>query len=366
MPRAMNRLKKMDYVFERLSHIEGKTRRQKAYFLTEEGMLSARNLRERVMDWDVFLKNVDGQIVKMKLFKVNSSLKTQFSPLRLVMSLSDEDIIHASSLLQDVEDEPVRKAPAQFFVAGEISWPKEFIGREKERAKISKWLSGNEPNTVVIYGSIGIGKSALMADVLRDFKDERHIFWYQMSDADTVGDILAKLSEFISQMGDLSLSSYLDSHDEPGLPEAAKVADKALRGKEVILAFDNYFNASEDVVDLFSYLCNMASKAKNLKLMLNAMDTTPFYCRFYDKSEVGARKIAEITIKGLDMEGSRQLLETPNIDPDALRKIHLMTRGHPLTLMLMKKGDVNSLKRIKGFTRQEASLLLYLKTVEKQ
>jgi hypothetical protein len=64
------------------------------------------------------------------------------------------------------------------------------------------------------------------------------------------------------------------------------------------------------------------------------------------------------------MEATKEMLGTPDIDYDALKKIHLMTRGHPLTIELIKKGDVNSLKRIKGFSRQEASLLLYLKTVE--
>ena len=118
------------------------------------------------------------------------------------------------------------------------------------------------------------------------------------------------------------------------------------------------------VLDLFSGLATVASKIGSLKLLVNAMDTTPFYCRFYDKGNVKKWKIAEMTLKGLDMESCRILLESPKIEHDSLRKIHLMTRGHPLTLLLIKRGDVNSLKRVKGFSRQEASLLLYLKGVE--
>ncbi len=133
----------------------------------------------------------------------------------------------------------------------------------------------------------------------------------------------------------------------------------------MIIAFDNYFKVGEDIIDFFSGLSNLAARNESLKVIINAMDTTPFYCRFYDKSEVQNKKIAELTLKGLDMESCKQLLEAPNIDNDALRKIYLMTRGHPLTIELIKRGDVNSLKRIKGFSRQEASLLLYLKGVEK-
>ena len=106
--------------------------------------------------------------------------------------------------------------------------------------------------------------------------------------------------------------------------------------------------------------------AKVVKIMISARETTPFFCRFYGKHDVNKKGIVELTVKGLDMEGCKQLLETPNIDDDALKKIFLMTHGHPLSIDLIKRGDVNSLKRIKGFSRQEASLLLYLKGVEKE
>jgi hypothetical protein len=148
------------------------------------------------------------------------------------------------------------------------------------------------------------------------------------------------------------------------LSQVLKLVEKDISGHEVLLAFDNYYKADEDVVDLFTGLSNIASKNSSLKLLINAMDTTPFYCRFYDKGDLRKRKIAEMTLKGLDMDSSKVLLDTPRIEHDSLRKIHLMTRGHPLTLLLIRRGDVNSLKRIKGFSRQEASLLLYLKGVE--
>jgi hypothetical protein len=364
VPRAVTKLKKLDYVFERLSHIEGKTRRQKAYFLTDEGLLSARNLRERVMDWDVYLVQPDGQRTKIRLSKVNSVLKSQFSPLRLIACLSDEGIIDAEELLEDPSEAQPIPSPRVFFVSGEIAWPDQLVGREPEIKKLTEWLSGTENGTAVIYGSIGIGKSALMAQIVQDFKGKKHIFWYQMAEGDTQRDILEQMSEFLVKIGNLKLSSYLNSHDTVSLSQALKLLEKDISGLKVLCAFDNYYKAGEDVVDLFSGLSTIASKSGSLKLLINAMDTTPFYCRFYDKGDVKRRKIAEMTLKGLDMESCKLLLEAPKIEHDALRKIHLITRGHPLTLLLIKRGDVNSLKRIKGFSRQEASLLLYLKGVE--
>ncbi len=364
VPRAMLSLKKQGLIIEDMSHIEGKTRRQKAYFLTDEGLLFAKNLRERVLGWDVFLRRTDGQVTKMILSKVNSQLKANFPPLKLFMVIKEDNVIDEEELLIGGEKEVKKWETGIFFTSGEISWPEELIGRESEIKMLGDWIDSSEIQTLVIYGSVGIGKSALMAEILKRYKGNKNVFWYQLSEGDSEKDVLQGLGEFLSKLKEPDLISSLKGTDYE-LSEVQRIMNRALKGKETILAFDNYFNVIEKVKDLFSFLCDIAAKNKGLKIIINAMDTTPFYCRFYDKAEIESRKIAELNLKGLDMEGTRLLLGTPNIDNDALKKIHLMTRGHPLTIELIRKGDVNSLKRIKGFSRQEASLLLYLKGVEK-
>jgi DNA-binding MarR family transcriptional regulator len=364
VPRAMHSLKKQGYVTEDMSHIEGKSRRQKAYFLTDEGLLFAKNLRERILGWDVFLRREDGQVAKLKLSRVNSQMKTKFTPLRLFMSLKDDNIIDEKSLILGEKKEPIKKESRIFFTSGELVWPEELIGRESEIQKLSGWIDSDKFQTIVIYGSVGIGKSALMAEILKMYKEKKNIFWYQLSENDSESDVLQGLGEFLFRLSEPDLLKYLEGKSIQ-IDEAQRIMGRGLKEKETILAFDNYFNVSENVADLFSYLCDLAEKNKALKIIIGARDTTPFYCRFYDKNEIAKRRIAELTIKGLDKEGIKSMLGTPNIDSDALKKIHLMTRGHPLTIELIKKGDVNSLKRIKGFSRQEASLLLYLKGVEK-
>ncbi len=364
VPRAMFSLKKQGYVTEDVTHIEGKTRRQKAYFLTDEGLLFAKNLRERILGWDVFLRREDGQVAHLKLSRVNSQLKTKFTPLWLYMNLKDDGIIDEKGLTSGDETKAKKKELRIFFTSGELVWPEELIGRESEIQKLSDAIDSDKFQTIVIYGSVGIGKSALMAEILKTSKEKKHIFWYQLSESDSESDVLQGLGEFLSRLSEPDLLKHLEGKSIQ-IEDAHRIISRGLKGKETILAFDNYFNVSEKVADLFSYLCDLAERNKTLKVIIGARDTTPFYCRFYDKNEIAKRKIAELTIKGLDKEGIKSMLGTPNIDNDALKKIHLMTRGHPLTIELIKKGDVNSLKRIKGFSRQEASLLLYLKGVEK-
>jgi hypothetical protein len=361
----MGKLKKMGYVSEEMSHIEAKSRRQKAYFLTDEGLLIARNLRERILSWKVKVEKLDGQVVNMKLSQINSHLKTKFSPFKLYMHVSDDGMIMVENLLDDTQKATTEKISKIYFVKGEILWPSELIGRSTEIKNITEWLDSSSISTVVIYGSVGIGKSALMAHIIKNYKNKKNIFWYEMSDSDSQKDILVSLSEFLSQLESELLSNYLKDRNKFDLDEILRIIEKGIKTHDIILAFDNYYQVSEEVADLFSGLCELAAKNRSLNLLINTMDTTPFYCRFYDKNEVKKKKIAELTIKGLNQEGIKKMLEAPKIDEEALLKIYQMTRGHPLTIELIKKGDVNSLKRIKGFSRQEASLLLYLKGVER-
>lgn len=366
VPRAMGKLKKMGYISEEISHIEGKTRRQKAYFLTDDGMLHARNLREKILTWKVYLKKTDGQIISCKLSEINSRLKTNLSPLKIYMNISDEGEILEEDLISGAQKDKKETTTKTFFAKGEISWIDDLIGRGTEVTTISDWINSATVSTVVIYGSVGIGKSVLLAEIIKRFRERKNIFWYEMSESDSQLDIVNSLSEFLMELKNQTLDTYIKEHDKIELVEVLRILDKGLSDSQTILVFDNYFQVSEEVADFFSGLCVLASKYRNIKLLLGAMDTTPFYCRFYDKNDVKKKRIAELTIKGLDQEGIKKMLDAPKIDDEALLKIFQMTRGHPLTIGLIKKGDVNSLKRIKGFSRQEASLLLYLKGVESQ
>jgi hypothetical protein len=360
----MGKLNKMGFTLEEMSHIEGKTRRQKAYFLTDDGMLHARNLREKILTWKVHLKRTDGQIISCKLSEINSKLKTNLSPLKIYMNISEEGKILEEDLISGMPKEKKDTAAKIFHAKGEIFWIDDLIGRDAELNKIQDWINSASIGTVVIYGSVGIGKSVLLAETVKRLRDKKNIFWYEMSEADSQYEIIDSFSEFLKKQKDRTLSNYLEEHEKLELAEVLRILDKGLADSDTLLTFDNYFQVSEDVADFFAGLCGLASKYRNIKLLIGARDTTPFYCRFYDKSEIKRKKIAELTLKGLDEEGIKHLLDAPYIEKDALRKIHLMTRGHPLTIELIKKGDVNSLKRIKGFSRQEASLLLYLKGVE--
>ena len=113
VPRAVAKLKRMDFVFETASHVEGKTRRQKVYYLTDQGKMFAKKLRNEMSKWDVYLKKSSGEVVQLKLADVNSILKTNYSPLKLFLSLSEDNIIDAKEVLHVAEKEAKEAKKAQ-------------------------------------------------------------------------------------------------------------------------------------------------------------------------------------------------------------------------------------------------------------
>ena len=69
-------------------------------------------------------------------------------------------------------------------------------------------------------------------------------------------------------------------------------------------------------------------------------------------------------LKGLNLDDSKEVLGNPAIDPDSLKKIHLITRGNPRVLTQLREGDEIALRGNTRLSKEETSLLLFLRTVE--
>src|SRR5205809_239471 len=63
--------------------------------------------------------------------------------------------------------------------------------------------------------------------------------------------------------------------------------------------------------------------------------------------------------RGLDREGGRAMLGHPTIDPEALRRVYLLTKGCPLYLRAIREGDEETLRANSRFTKAEIRLLIY-------
>jgi len=139
---------------------------------------------------------------------------------------------------------------------------------------------------------------------------------------------------------------------------AVPIPSKHLQGLDSLLVFDNYGDVSEDIVDLFRHLAQIAVKS-GAKVLVLAQESTPSYCRFYDRRAVEGGHVQEIRLRGLTVEESREMLGNPNIAEEAMRRIYLLTKGCPLYLRLIREGDVKTLKARSRFTTAEVNLLMF-------
>lgn len=367
VPRAMKKLINQGFVEEELAHIDSKVRRQKAYYLSEDGANFTKGLENKISRQEIRLKKQNGEIEVLKLSELNNALKTSLTALEIVLSIGEDQVCDAEKLLAVHRGKHLKKPSRhlELFVSGEIHKPEIFIGREKEIEILRKWMESDRYGTIMIWGSVGIGKTALIANFLNEYKNRRNIFWYELYEDNDLRSILDSLSKFLDKLGRKKLSSHLEKVKEIDLSSVLGFIEEDLKNSDTLFIFDGYFSAKEDVVDFFRGFVNVIVGIQSAILIFTARDDMPFYCRLYDKRDIQAKRIAEMKLKGLSMRETKDLLGNPDIDQASLRTIHQMTRGHPLTLELVKAGNEEGLRKFRGFRKQEASLLMFLKNRKK-
>jgi hypothetical protein len=217
------------------------------------------------------------------------------------------------------------------------------LQREEDLAFLRRWLVGNAP-VAVVYGSRGMGKTALGWAFAE--KTPRSA-WLDLAGASDLQGLAASLAAATG-----------------GRVEAPDATDSvaALRGAfgrgTKLLVVDGYGDAEEPLVDALRAFVR-TGRTVGGKLLVLAQESTPAYCRFYSKGDVDAGLVVERHLRGLDMDGCREMLGRPDIDGEALRRIYLLTKGCPLYLRAIREGDEASLRAHSRFTTAEIRLLLY-------
>lgn len=336
VPRAVKKLESDGLLVEKREHLSGRGRRVKMYFLTDKGIRLALRLR----------KELEGTLVTVK----SESMEATMS-LKEVEEVYDLDLPRILGLLGKGGTLDVRGFLPQ--LEGE-----EFIDRRIEIKQLNEWIA--KPTGVfVIYGNRGFGKTAL-ARYFVDHLEGWKVFWKDIEEDDETTDILRPLAWFAFRKGGTGPRMRTDFKDVGASLEAMM---NRLKGSNSLLVLDSYFKVGEDIVELLSSLCELINGVKGLKLLVVAQEETPAYCRFYDRGKVDEGLVEEMHLRGLSEESTKKMLDTPNISPDALRRIYLLTKGCPLYLKLVREGDQDGLREKSRFTTPEIQLLMFSKSV---
>jgi hypothetical protein len=215
----------------------------------------------------------------------------------------------------------------------------QFFGRNNEMELIRAFME-SETDVLVILGNKGYGTSSL-ARAFVEGLDEYNVLWVSLEVHSEVDGLEQKLLKFVRRF----------QQDATDPLEALRIADS-------VIVFDGYYTVTEEIVEFFA---SMTDHVEEAKVMITAREDTPAYNWFYHRKQVDIGKVRELRLRGLDQTGTMRLLGKPGMDQDALRRIHMMTRGQPMALKMLRDDDYDGLKKNTVFTSEEIRYLLFLK-----
>ncbi len=325
VPRAVKSLVRDGLVEELRARVSGHGRRMSVYSITPEGVRRASALWERLSEV-AFTMRSPGKVEEVRIKDVEEMVGRKRA-IALVARAR-------AGVLEMAEGR--RTAVRDLGGAPDASG---FLGRKEELDSMTAFME-SESDLLVVLGNRGYGASALarrFVDSLEDY----NVLWISLS----------------ACAGPQALRDRLLQFAKRSLPEAADPLD-ALGIADTVIVFDGYHMVPEETVEFFSGLVDRLDEAK---VLITAREDTPAYNWFYHKKELESGKVQELRLKGLDADSAKSLLGNPGIEPDALRRIHMLTRGSPYILRMLRDGDFDGLKKNTVFTSEEIRYLLFLR-----
>jgi DNA-binding MarR family transcriptional regulator len=314
VPRAMKRLVADGAVEVREGRLQGRGRKVRLYALTEAGIRRAREI----------LSGLQSEEVRF------GDRRTTVGALAAELHVSPGEIVAGL-------DESGRYRPRQAALAVPAT---ELLEREAELRALAEWVQGPVPAAVVV-GSRGMGKTALGRAFVRAAR--RPVVWVDVPPDDAAA-LRRDFAGSLEMIGGRGLWDTL----------AQDIA-----AVKPLIVLDGYGEVSEAVVDEAASLLAAVAAAPGAKLLVLAQEATPSYCRFYGPAELRKGILLEVHLKGLSRETTKALLGNPAIAEEALRQVHLLTKGCPLYLVLIRDGNAVRLREVSRFTAAEVRLLMF-------
>lgn len=317
VPRNLKKLIAEGYLAESEGRIGGRGRRLRYYRITESGLRRARELRDGLLSEKVIHEGHEDTVEQV-------SKQFGLTPLQVALKTDEARVFHPPSM--------------------ELVVHPGLIERDEDLAYLRKWHREGGP-AAVVYGSGGMGKTTLGRAFVSHLK--ARTVWVDVKDGEHAAGLVSAMCQG---------TEIPNTHGEG---QAALI--EKVRSEGILAVFDGYGTVSEDAVD---FLASMLSGLKGSpgKLLVLAQETTPSYCRFYGHDAASRGEVWERHLKGLSLEGCKKMLGA-EVDDDALKRIYLLTKGTPLYLDMIRRGDVEGLRARSRFTKAEIRLLMFSRGV---
>ncbi len=325
VPRAVKTLIREGLVEEFRGRVADRDRRMSVYAVTSEGFRRAEALWEEARESQVTVIR-DGQRTEMKGVALEEAVGKR----------------RAIGLLSQMRDGAIellgRKRPPVRHLS-HAPLPDEFFGRMDEMEALEAFLDSDASVMVVLSGK-GFGATSLVRQLVEK-RDSLDVLWQTLSDRNDPDELAEAIISFANETG----------HEASDLASALSMPDS-------LLVFDDYYSVGDEVVEFVS---EMVAAIVDCKIIVIAREDIPAYSWFYQRKHVDSGIVREIRVRGLDEASAKKLLGNADIEPEAFRRVYLMSRGQPKLLRFLRDGDMDGLRKSSVFTAEEIRYLLFLR-----
>ncbi len=312
----LKRLRDLGKIEERMAHVAGARTRRKVYFILPGGQEAARRMREHAKTKRVALVGREG------VREVAGAQAIEILRRHGVRETEGIQRILASDTVEIAPPEPAKPPPTP---------RRPFFGRETEIHALREWLGTSGRPIAIVIGVAGIGKSALLAKVLE--AESRPVCLRRLYAHDDGHGFLASAADFLARQGRRRLRAMIarPAYDPA---EAIALLRDDLEGCSVAIDDLQVCPAAEGVLKA------LHERRPACKILI-ASRTQP---TFYDRAAVARGEVLEITLRGLEDQGARDLLASrgTTLDGRDLDAVLRATRGHPLALELFATSGLDA------------------------
>ncbi len=294
---ALNGLKGSDLVEEKTSRVRDKKQRMKTYFLTEEGVKRAKEVRKKMEESPVDIE-MYGEERTVKAKNVNDYIPSDMDLLDIILEGEDgglefkvgdgSSVIRASELPAESSPEDIDTSPLE-------GW----------------YADGKE---------IGVLKGSypwLLSAFTRRFEEDTNIFYFKVRSYKRSIHLWDSLANFLDEIGRVNLSSYIEF--EEGLEErkALENLKKDLEYTSALIIFDR-LEEDPKMKELILDITENISGYRHVRTLL---------CSKEEEIERSMENASEIVVQENDTDGGES-------DRGDLEELLTLQLGYELSLAL--------------------------------
>ena len=340
VPRAISGMKEAGHLVERQAHVTGVSRKRKAYFLTDEGAKVADEIWSRISENKVRVIHSDGRSESSTLAQAIESSELPLRHVDMLRYMDDSGTIDLSGLSSELVERDLSKHIEKQLVSylNDLPRTRRFYGREKELDVMAKLLEAKSAS-ILVPGSAGIGKTSLSTKILDRFTHRRNLLYHRCQDWEGSRAFLEACAEWLSAVGHNDLSDYLASTPVPQTSMAVNLISAGLSESPSLIVIDDLHKVGDET--LYSILRELTLRIHSLNEVGLVMFSRSFRMVVPESDQSGNIVTLVMPLQGLDEESSRQILTAmPKMDSDQFMHIYSLSRGHPLILELINRGNV--------------------------